>query len=258
MNLRWLQNIKRALANRAENWMYAKLQSTKLTWTRQMQWGFRIFDFYNPLLGIAVEVDGNTHDPTWDRVRDRQNYQNQGVLVLRVQNFNEKQAEIVLSKIADELAINMTRQKRRKDPGYRTIEAKVDKTEPANTSQLPEEIQNIFDSAPYLETLTTTKEYIVSQLQRLGYVCKQSFTIMDNSIFHRTRVGIMASLSSIILAIEIDKSNPRRKSINQLLHIQDVIRIIILRNPRKCIQIKGIHYISQPKKRGVWNLLRGS
>ena len=81
----------------AEHWLAEQLRISqeqhggfKLKWTRQARWGYRIFDFWNAHLGIAIEVDGDTHDPEYDQARDKRNYERSGIIVLRVKNFNQK------------------------------------------------------------------------------------------------------------------------------------------------------------------------
>lgn len=89
-------NKKACKKNDAENWMYRKLVQTGLKWTRQAQWGYRIFDFWNAELGIAVEVDGLSHNKKYDSIRDSYNYKKSGILVLRVKNFDEKGASRII------------------------------------------------------------------------------------------------------------------------------------------------------------------
>lgn len=92
-----VKNLNREIS--AENWMKDKLSQTDLKWTRQAIWGFRIFDFWNHEKGIAVEVDGPTHNEKYDEYRDRYNYLRSGIIILRVRNFNEQDAQQALNKI---------------------------------------------------------------------------------------------------------------------------------------------------------------
>lgn len=95
------QNAIRARSNRAENWMAERLIETGLKWTRQAQWGYRIFDFWCHKIGCAVEVDGSSHDGqrAYDAYRDRYNFLRSGIIVIRVQNFDEDGAKAAISKI---------------------------------------------------------------------------------------------------------------------------------------------------------------
>lgn len=89
--------------------MLEHLKTTGYKWKRQRQWGYRLFDFWNTKIGIAVEVDGLTHDKNYDAIRDEYNYKTSGILVLRVRNFNEDDASKVLAQIADSCTWNERR-----------------------------------------------------------------------------------------------------------------------------------------------------
>jgi very-short-patch-repair endonuclease len=95
------ENEYKCHVNRAENWMRDKLITTKSSdkWIRQKDKYFRIFDFYNSILGIAVEVDGDTHNPIVDNYRDTYAYYRHSILVLRVPNFDEKISSSVIRMI---------------------------------------------------------------------------------------------------------------------------------------------------------------
>lgn len=75
------------------------LRTTGREWTRQAQWGFRLFDFWNRDLGIAVEVDGPGHDLEADTASDRSNLVRSAIVVLRVRNYNEQEAASALEAI---------------------------------------------------------------------------------------------------------------------------------------------------------------
>lgn len=95
MMARKKENLERSLANPNENWMAEFLQSRKARgrWIRQYQWGYRIFDFFNIKLGVAIEVDGPEHDEMYDRYRDVYNFLRSGIVVLRVRNKNVADAK---------------------------------------------------------------------------------------------------------------------------------------------------------------------
>lgn len=100
MKRRQQENVERSKTNRSEAWMAEKLKRTGLKWKPQAQWGYRLFDFWNALKGIAVEVDGLTHNEAYDAVRDRYNYERSGIVVIRVRNGNEADAHEALERIA--------------------------------------------------------------------------------------------------------------------------------------------------------------
>lgn len=110
MKIQQEQNLVACKTVAAERWMADLLKTTGYKWKRQRQWGYRLFDFFNSKLGIAVEVDGPTHDKEYDSVRDRYNYQTSGILVLRVRNFNEDDAARALSEIATAATWNERRE----------------------------------------------------------------------------------------------------------------------------------------------------
>jgi len=100
MRERQQQNLKLCLSSRAEEWMLQKLKTTGLKWTRQAQWGYRLFDFWCAKLGCAIEVDGSEHDADYDEYRDEYNFRRSGIIVIRVQNFDESSAEMALRLIS--------------------------------------------------------------------------------------------------------------------------------------------------------------
>jgi very-short-patch-repair endonuclease len=99
MKMRQSQNATRCVSNTSENWMHNKLQRTPFKWTRQAQWGYRLFDFWCHQLGVAIEIDGASHNQSYDRARDRHNFQRSGILVFRVRNLNEEDAKRALEQI---------------------------------------------------------------------------------------------------------------------------------------------------------------
>lgn len=99
MRKRQLQNQVSCRQSNAEAWMWAKLKTTGLKWRRQAQSGFRLFDFWNHRLGLAIEVDGPEHDSAQDAVHDATVYQQRGIVVLRVRNFHEGDARDALQAI---------------------------------------------------------------------------------------------------------------------------------------------------------------
>jgi len=97
MRERQVQNRDKSVA--AEDWAECHLKQTGHKWTRQAQWGCRLFDFWCADLGIAIEIDGPDHDEEYDRVRDQYNYFRSGIVVLRVKNFDELDLQRVLEQV---------------------------------------------------------------------------------------------------------------------------------------------------------------
>lgn len=113
MRMRQEQNKRKSKSNPNENWAakYLNKRTTGHRWKRQAQWGYRLYDFWCSTLGIAVEIDGDTHDPNYDRSRDEYNYNKSGIVVLRVRNRSEKDMKKALIKIQQSECWN-TRRKR--------------------------------------------------------------------------------------------------------------------------------------------------
>ena len=71
---------------------------------RQAVLGQRIVDFYCPAARLVVEVDGDTHDPKTDALRDRKMQANFGVRVMRFTNGDVMQnLDGVLMRLVDAL-----------------------------------------------------------------------------------------------------------------------------------------------------------
>lgn len=100
MRGRQIENKAASARNQNESWFATKLNETAEKWTRNAQWGYRLFDFWSHELGIAVEVDGKEHDPNYDGYRDKYNYLRSGIVVLHVRNRNEGDAALALRFIA--------------------------------------------------------------------------------------------------------------------------------------------------------------
>ena len=96
MRVRQRQNLQRR--SKAELWMAQHLKKTRIKWKRQAIWGRRIFDFWSHALGIAIEVDGPEHRKKIDEYRDAYNLHRSGIIIIRVKNFNETDAQIALEK----------------------------------------------------------------------------------------------------------------------------------------------------------------
>lgn len=99
MEWRQKQNLEIAIKNPNENWFYEKIADLPGPWHRQVVWMFRIFDFYNPVLKIAVEIDGPEHDRIKDAKMDEVHLDRFGIRVIRVRNRREKDAKAALEII---------------------------------------------------------------------------------------------------------------------------------------------------------------
>jgi very-short-patch-repair endonuclease len=104
-------NKKSSAVNANENWMAEKLECTRFKWTRQAQWGCRIFDFWCHELGLAVEVDGPEHRLSYDNHRDEYNYRRSAILVLHVRNRDEEDAAAALRLIGESSSWKERREK---------------------------------------------------------------------------------------------------------------------------------------------------
>ena len=117
MKMRQVQNIEQSRYSRAEAWAADKLDSTGLKWTRQSIRGWRVFDFWNHRLGIAVEIDGKEHDPIKDARNDANNWKVSRIVVIRVKNFDEDDMDKALKEIAESKTWN----ERREEAGMKLI-----------------------------------------------------------------------------------------------------------------------------------------
>jgi hypothetical protein len=68
-------------------------------WVRQQIAGHRIYDFFHRSLGVAIEVDGDDHEPDYDHWRDLDDWNYRRVIVLHVENQNEADAARALAEI---------------------------------------------------------------------------------------------------------------------------------------------------------------
>lgn len=99
MKMREKQNVRIARRNPNENMLIPYLKKTGLRWSRQSQWGYRIFDFWCHTLGVAIEIDGKEHNKKYDIFRDKENYERSGIIVLRVRNKNIGDIKKVMGKL---------------------------------------------------------------------------------------------------------------------------------------------------------------
>ncbi len=94
MKMRQVQNRGKRNAN--EEWVAAELG---VGWTRQAIWGYRIFDFWNDTLGVAIEVDGSSHDREWDAASDARHAKRSAIIVFRIPNGDQDALDAVLEQL---------------------------------------------------------------------------------------------------------------------------------------------------------------
>ena len=75
------------------------LAATGLMWIRQARWKGRIFDFWCREKGLAVEVDGPEHKAEKDRQSDELAYKVGKIVVIRVRNMNDADAQRAVKEI---------------------------------------------------------------------------------------------------------------------------------------------------------------
>jgi very-short-patch-repair endonuclease len=107
----------------AEKWAEIALKKTNRKWTKQALWGCRIFDFWCAELGIAVEIDGKTHDAEYDNARDKYNFYRSGIIVFRVPNFDEIALQETLKAIEKADSWQIRRVKMREEFGLQEGES---------------------------------------------------------------------------------------------------------------------------------------
>lgn len=101
--MRERQEQNRARNVKAEDWFLKEyLDPAQIHMTRQAAWGYRLFDFWNHSKGVAIEIDGPTHDPKYDEYRDRYNFLRSGIIVLRVKNYDASEATSAIEKFRAE------------------------------------------------------------------------------------------------------------------------------------------------------------
>lgn len=102
----------RNIPTEPENRLWQALKNSQLAghkFRRQHVIGRRIVDFYCPAAKLALEVDGDTHDPMRDGLRDEQMLREHGVGVVRFRNADVmRNLDGVLAKISMALARQTT------------------------------------------------------------------------------------------------------------------------------------------------------
>ncbi len=68
-------------------------------WERQYVWGHRIFDFFCSRLGVAIEVDGATHNRRSDLAQDRWHARRSAIATFRIPNGDDYKLYRVLRMV---------------------------------------------------------------------------------------------------------------------------------------------------------------
>lgn len=106
MRMRKAQNRAKIPFIRSENWFereyLSQLEGPRLKYSRQAAWGYRIWDFWFHQLGVAIEIDGPEHKPSYDRYRDTYNLLRSGIIVLRAKNFDAASSERAIEDVRRE------------------------------------------------------------------------------------------------------------------------------------------------------------
>lgn len=121
--MRKRQKQNQAQSTEAEIWAEKALEKTGRKWTKQALWGCRVFDFWCGELGIAIEIDGPSHDANHDLARDKYNFYRSGIIVLRVPNFDDDQLKKALFVIQNADTWRMRKVKMREEFGLQEGES---------------------------------------------------------------------------------------------------------------------------------------
>lgn len=82
-----------------ENWYRNKLKEEGYKFNSQSVWGKRIFDLWNPKLGVVVEVDGYAHNSYIDSLKDKAVFLKSGIVVYRVRPYSEHDLAALLRSL---------------------------------------------------------------------------------------------------------------------------------------------------------------
>jgi very-short-patch-repair endonuclease len=90
MKLRKSQHLNKFVS--AEEWATLHIKVSGERYSRQAIWQSRLFDFWFSVKGIAIEIDGESHNSFKqsfkDSVTDKHFYELSGIIVVRVKNYN--------------------------------------------------------------------------------------------------------------------------------------------------------------------------
>jgi len=96
--MRKAQNKSKGLT-KAESWVNERLVKEGLKFSTQSIWRWRIYDFWNHVIGCAIEVDGPEHNIKKDKEKDLSDYNRSGIIVLRIRNFNQDDLDKTIEDI---------------------------------------------------------------------------------------------------------------------------------------------------------------
>ena len=85
------QKLRKEMTKEERHLWYDFLKGLPVTVNRQKVFGVYILDFYCPVAGIAIELDGSQHYEETGREKDRERdayLKSKGVTVLRYSNFD--------------------------------------------------------------------------------------------------------------------------------------------------------------------------
>ena len=95
-----MDNLKYSIVNDNENRVFDRLEKEVYhKFQRQYIFGQTIFDFFSPAMGIAVEVDGKTHNQEWDAAKDKAHLEYYGVVTLRVRNQEKEDLDLLIKTL---------------------------------------------------------------------------------------------------------------------------------------------------------------
>ena len=97
-------------------------------------------------------------------------------------------------------------------------------------SSLPEDVQTAFNTLQAPDDATATHKLVSSTLINLGFDVTNEYPVTDRGDGRRGRIDVFAERNGCRIAIEIDQSTPRVKSVFKLKSIENCFRLILLRN----------------------------
>lgn len=151
MRERKAQNRARLPWLKAERWFletYLEALPPKphFKFSRQATWGYRLFDFWFHVRGVVIEVDGPEHNKGYDAYRDTYNFLRSGIIVLRVRNFNNSDADQAIEQLSKECSW----EDRRRALGQLTSEAtRRGRRELATNSDWQEALRRLDEAGLY-------------------------------------------------------------------------------------------------------------
>ncbi len=102
MKIRWLKEKRNELKKnptKAELWAKDRLRKAKINVSFQKVFDRSIFDFFCFEKGIAIEIDGSSHDPVKDELRDNHHFEMHTIKTLRIPNFDDERMNEIINLI---------------------------------------------------------------------------------------------------------------------------------------------------------------